>query len=101
MISKLRLAAGAVALVAVIVILGYYFSSSGTGSSNVASSQSETQSNGTALAGPLTTTVALNCPLDGDTDNEPLMKTTTTYSGSGTTTVAIGNCVFDTDGDGF
>jgi hypothetical protein len=100
MVSKWRLAAGAVALVAVVLVLGYYFASSGTGSSEVAPSQSLTQANGTAAVKPLTTTVVLPCAMDGDTDNEPSMRTTTTYSGSGTTTVATGTCILDTDGDG-
>ncbi len=104
MVSIGRWAAGVAAMLVVIAILGYYLSSTGTESHAVSTSSpissSATQTSTTTQAGPTTTTVALNCPKDGDSDHEQLTTTTTTF-GSSTTTIAIGTCVVDTDGDGY
>jgi len=96
MVSRWRVAAGAVALLVVVAILGYYLASSGSGSSNTSSNQA----NGGSAGGLPTTTVRLDCPPDGDVDGEIAISQTTTYTSSGTVTVQKGACVLDTDGDG-
>lgn len=95
MVSKWRVAAGAVPPLVVVSALGYYLASSGSGSSNTSSNQA-----GASTGGLPTTTVRLNCPPDGDTDGEIAISQTTTYTSSGTVTVQKGACVLDADGDG-
>ena len=96
MVSKWRVAAGALALLVVVAILGYYLASTGSGSPNTSSNQA----NGGSGRRLPTTTVRLDCPPDGDVDGEIAISQTTTYTSSGTVTVQKGACVLDTDGDG-
>ena len=94
MVSKVARCGGAIALLVVIAVLGYYLASSGSGSSS-----SSNQANGGSSGLP-TTTVRLGCPSDGDADGEAVISQTTTYTSSGTVTVQKGACVLDSDGDG-